>query len=316
MRFGIREKVASVILLCMVPVLIAGVRLFANQNRDRLDVVARAQTEAARALAAEVETFVANAAHAEVAAGSAVESQPYPVVGVVRLFAVIRANDPTFLWLGLARPDGHVEASDPPWDPSANVTAHRAFAAVRADAPWSTGGIVTVAGRSGLEVASRINVEGQLSAVVDGVVDLRAMQQMLYSALAPDMDGVIVDERGRIVFDLRHPDRPAASLESLAAVRAALGGRAAPIDGHADAPGGVRELGAAAPIPTLGWAAVVLQPEASALLPVRRAALVELAWFLGAVLLGLGLAWTLGGGLSAPILVLARGAREIGRAHV
>jgi len=316
MRFGIREKVASVILLCMVPVLVAGVRLYANQNRDRRDIIVRAQEEAAEALAAEVETFVANVAHAEVAAGSAVESQPYPVVGIAHLFAAIRANDPSFLWLGLALPNGHVEASDPPGDPRANVADRRAFAAARADAPWATGGIVTVAGQPGLEVASRINVDGRLSAVVDGVVDLRAMRPVLSTALAPGMDGVIVDDAGRIVLDLRRADRPGTSLGSLAAVRAALVGQAASISGYPDAPGGARELGAAAPIPTPGWAAVVLQPEAAALLPVRRAAQVELGWFLGAVLLGLVLAWTLGGELSAPVLALARGARALGRGEV
>jgi len=297
----------------MVPVLIAGIRMYAQENRDRRDVIARTQEESARVLAGDVETFVANAVHAEATAGSAVESQPYPVVGIAHLFSVIRANDPSFLWLALARPDGHVETSDPPGAPSASVANRRAFSAAQADLPWATGGIVTVRGQPGVEVASRINVRGRLSAIVDGVVDLRALRQTLSAALVPEMDGALVDNSGRIVLDLRRPDRPVSSLAALPAVRAALAGHTAAIARYTDPPGSVRELGAAAPIPSLGWAAVALQPEGSALLPVRRAALAEFGWFLGAVLLGVALAWTLGSGLSAPVLALARGARALGR---
>ncbi|HLN13140.1 MAG TPA: SpoIIE family protein phosphatase [bacterium] len=313
MRFGIREKVACVILLCMVPVLIAGVRLYADQDRERRDAVLHAQEDAAQAVAADVEMFVANIAHAELAAGSAVESQPYPLAGITHLFGTIRANDPSFLWLGLARPDGHVEASDPAGDPRANLMERPAFDAARVDAPWAARGIVTVTGRSSLEVASRISVAGRLTAVVDGVVNLEAVRPEMATDVAPEMDGMIVDGAGRTVLDLRRGDRPSSSLRSLPAVRAALAGQVVPITGYADPRTGVAELGAAAPIPTLGWAAIVLEPEAVALQPVQRAAQVELAWFLGAVLCGLGLAWTLGGGLSAPILALARGARALGR---
>ena len=316
MRLGIRGKIAGVILICMVPVLILGVLLTVEQDRARRNVVLRTQQDAARALASDVSTFIDNTVHAELAAGSAVESQPYPVVGIVQLLASIRAYDPSFLWLGLVLPDGHVEAADPSGDPYANVVTRRGFAAVRAGAPWATGDVGVSAGHPGLEVATGINEGQHLAAVVDGTVDLTRVRPVLPTALAPDMDGVIVDDAGRIVLDLRHPARPARSLAALPAVQAALRGEPRMIEGYQENGTGAREVGAAVPISNLRWAAVVLEPETSALEPVRRAAQEELEWVFAAVGLGLFLAWVLGAELSAPILALARGARAIGRGEV
>ncbi len=134
-RLGIRGKIAAVILICMVPVLILGGVFYYARNQERRSLVLRAQQDAARALVADLETFLTNAVHAERAAGAAVASQPYPVIGIMQLFSAIRENDPAFLSLALAQPDGRVDAADPPLTPRATVAGHRAFDAVRRGAP-------------------------------------------------------------------------------------------------------------------------------------------------------------------------------------
>jgi len=316
MRLGIRGKIASVILICMVPVLVLGVLLTHQQDQARRNLVRLTQQDAARALASDVSTFIDNTVHAERAAGSAVESQPYPVIGIVQLLASIRAYDPSFLWLGLVLPDGHVEASDPAGDPYANVATRRGFAAVLSGAPWAPGDVRTRDGRPELEVATGINEGRRLAAVVDGIVDLTGVRPVLPTALAPDMDGIIVDDTGRIVLDLRRPGRSAGSLASLHAVQAALRGEPQTIEGYREAGAQAHEVGAAVPIADLRWAAVVLEPETSALQSVRQAAQEELGWVFAAVGLGIFLAWVLGAELSAPILALAKGARAIGRGEV
>ena len=90
LRLGIRGKIAAVILICMVPVLILGALLFQFRNQGRRDVVERGHFEAARAIASAVRVFIANAIEAERTAGAAVTSQPYPVSGIIQLFAAIR----------------------------------------------------------------------------------------------------------------------------------------------------------------------------------------------------------------------------------
>jgi len=312
-RLGIRGKIAAIILICMVPVLFLGVVFYADRNRERQALVLRSQRDTAQALAADVETFITNAVHAERAAGAAVTSQPYPVIGIVQLFSAIRANDPAFLSLTLALPDGRVEVSDPSAPPRATVADRPAFARVLAGADWAVGPLGAVRGRPGLEVAVRIADRGRLAAVMDGIVDLTQLRTSLPSAFASDMDGVILDGAGRVVLDLRHPDRSAGVFRDLPAVHTALAGRPATITGFRNPRTGTRELGSAVPIPVLGWVTVVLEPETSALEPVRTAAAQEMLWVLAFAGLGLFLAWVLGGELSAPILYLARGARAIGR---
>ncbi len=316
LRLGIRGKIAAVILICMVPVLILGAVLSYDRNRERRTLALRTQQDAARALASDVETFITSAVHAERAAGAAVTSQPYPVIGIVQLFAAIRMNDPTFLSLALALPDGRIEAADPPGDPHATVAGLRAFALVRDGAAWAIGPPRLVNGGPAVEVATGIGERNRLVAVVDGLIDLSQLRTVLPTALARDMDGVLLDETGDVVLDLRHPDRAHDAFRSLAAVRAAIAGRLSMIAGYRDPRTGTRELGAAVPIPALGWVVIVLEPESTALEPVRTAATQELLWVLAYASLGLFLAWVLGGELSAPILALARGARALGRGEL
>jgi sigma-B regulation protein RsbU (phosphoserine phosphatase) len=311
---GIRGKIAAVILICMVPVLLLGAVFYHDRNQERRRLVLDAQAQLARGLASDVSTFVANAVHTEREAGAAVTSQPYPVVGIVQLFAAIRRSDPAFRALALVLPDGRVEAGDPPLVQGGSVADHAPFRAVRRGAEWAIGHPVWTAGHPEVELVTGIRLGGRLVAAVDGRVDLGSLPALRPAILPPATDGVVVDGAGRVVLALGTASLR--SLGDLPAVREALAGRTAIVEGVRDPRTGQRKLGAAAPIPELGWAAVVLEPESSALEPVRRAASQELLWILAYAGLGLFLAWVLGGELSAPILALARGARAIGRGSV
>ncbi|HEV2357535.1 MAG TPA: SpoIIE family protein phosphatase [bacterium] len=314
-RTGIRGKIAAAILLCMIPVLLLAVVLYGERNTDRRSTVVRTQEDLARALAADVTAFFASAVHTERDAGAAVTGQPYPLSGVAQLFAAIRAGDPAFLGLVLARPDGHVEAGDPAPAPKATLIDHDVVARVRGGAAWAVGPPHLVAGRPVAEVAVGITENQRLVAVVDGVVDLSRLPASAPVA-TPSADAIVLDGAGDVVVDLRSGARTPGGLRALPAVAAALNGRSAYIQAYRDPLTGRPDIGAAVPISSIGWAALVLVPEASAYEPVRREALIELTWLLAYVGLGLGLAWVLGGELSAPIQALVRGARRIGRGEV
>ena len=139
LQLGIRGKIAAVILLCMIPVVILGVLLFQYRNQGRLDVVQRSHREAARAVASDIETFLASAVEAERTAGAAVTGQPYPVIGIIQLFAAIRASNPFFLSLALLDPAGRVVAASPPSPGPLDLSKHPVFAMIRAGKAWAAG---------------------------------------------------------------------------------------------------------------------------------------------------------------------------------
>jgi len=314
-RIGIRGKIAAVILLCTIPVLVLAVILYAERNADRRSTVVRTQEDLARALAGNVATFVSTAVHTERLAGAAVTGQPYPVAGIAQLFAAIRAADPAFIGLTLLRLDGGAEAGDPMPAPRARL-ASATIAQVRGGAPWAVGTLRLVAGRPVAEVATAVMLRGRLVAIVDGTVDLSLLPASIGTASAPEGDAVILDGASSVMFDLRYGVRSAAPLRAVPAVAAALSGRSAYIETYRDPTTHARDIGAAVPISSLGWAAVVLVPESTAYEPVRQEALIEATWLLAYVALGLGLAWVLGGELSAPIRALAGAARRVGGGEV
>lgn len=314
-RLGIRGKIAAVILLCMAPVLMLGAVLFQYRNQGRRDLVERSHRGAARAIATDVETFIAGAVQAERTAGVAVTSQPYPVTGIVELFAAIRTHNPRFLSLLLIDQDGNVVASSPSPAP-VDAAADASVAEVRRGRDWSAGPPVWVGRRPTAVVSSAVREGDRLTAIVTGRVDLERLRDVLPKPQAGPLDAVVLDATGRVLIALRRSNRDPTEFQAVPAVRQSLLGREAIIRGYLDPATRTRVVGAAVPISELGWAAVVTEPEASALQSTRRAGIQEMTIVVTAVGVGLFLAWVLGGELSAPILSLARGARAIERGEV
>jgi len=313
LRVGIRGKIAAVILICMLPVLILGVLLFQYRNQGRREVVQRGHLEAARATASAVQGFIAGAVASERTVGAAVTSQPYPVSGILQLFAAIQASDPSFLSLVLIDGSGHTVAAIP--DPSAaGVSGDASVDAVQSGRAWSAGPPVWIGGQPTLTVATAIRDGGRLAAIVAARLDLARLRDVLPPARS--VDSIVLDARGRLVIDLGRPGRGAEAFQGTGAVRRAVAGQEARIDGYRDPGTGTRYLGAAVPVREIGWVAVALEPESSALESARRAAAQEFIILVAAVGLGLFLAWVLGGELSAPIFALARGARALGRGEL
>lgn len=314
-RLGIRGKTAAVILLCMVPVLILGAVLFQYRNEARRDLVERSHRGAARAIARDVEAFITGAVQAERTAGAAVTNQPYPVSGIIELFTAIRRHDPRFLSLLLIDQDGHVVAASPA-PAASDVAADSSVLQVRRGKDWAAGRVVWLGPRPTVVVSSAVRDGTGLTAVVAGRLDLDRVRDLLPRAQPAALNALLIDTSGRILIDLRRSNRDPAEFQTAAPVRQALLGREAAIRAHVDGATGTRFVGAAVPVSDLGWAALVIEPESSALKSTRRQTVQELLAVITAVGVGLFLAWVLGGALSAPILSLARGARAIERGEL
>ena len=177
-RLGIRGKIAAVILICMIPVLILGVMLFQYRNQGRRDVVQRGHREAARAIASSVQGFLAGAVAAERTVGAAVTSQPYPVSGILQLFAAIQASDRSFLSLMLIDRSGHTVAAAPGAS-AAELAGDPAVVAVRNGNPWAAGPPVWIDQRPTLVVATAIWDASRLNAIVAGRLDLGLLRAVL-----------------------------------------------------------------------------------------------------------------------------------------
>jgi serine phosphatase RsbU (regulator of sigma subunit)/HAMP domain-containing protein len=313
-RLGIRGKIAAVILVCMIPVFVLAVVLYTRHIADRRDTVVREQEDLARALARDVATFFANAVHTEHLAGAAITRQPYPLGGIAKLFAAVRTTDPAFQRLLLASPDGTVEAGAPA--PPVKRLSGPVFEQIRGGESWAVGTPYLAGGRPAVEVATSITDRGTPVAVVDGILNLALLPAAAPTAATPEADAVVMDRTGSIMFDLRAGVRAAGPLRAAPAVQAALSGRSAYIETFDNPWTHRRDIGAAVPISSLGWAAIVLVPDSTAYEPVRREALLDAGWLFAYVAVGLGLAWALGGELSAPIQQLAAAARRVGRGEV
>jgi len=310
-RVGIRGKIAAALLVCMIPVFVLAVVLYTRHIADRRSTVVRTQEDLARALARDVATFFANTVHTERLAGAAVTGQPYPLGGIAQLFAAIRTTDPAFQRLLLAAPDGVVETGAPA--PQVSRVSGPVFDQLNRGASWAVGTPYLADGRPVVEVATLVMERGVPTAVIDGIVDLGMLPAAVPTAATPAADALVIDDAGSIVVDLRAGVRAAAPLRAVPAVAAALHGRSADIEAFENPWTHRRDIGAAVPISSLGWAAVVLVPDSTAYEPVRREALLEAGWLCAYVAVGLGLAWVLGGELSAPIQQLAAAARRVGR---
>jgi serine phosphatase RsbU (regulator of sigma subunit)/HAMP domain-containing protein len=313
-RVGIRGKIAAALLACLIPVFVLAVLLYTRDIADRRSTVVRTQEDLARALARDVATFFANTVHTERLAGAAVTRQPYPIGGIAQLFAAIRTTDPAFQRLLLAGPDGVVETGAPA--PQVSQVSGPVFEQLNRGASWAVGIPYLADGRPVVEVATLVMDRGVPAAVIDGTVDLAMLPAAVPTAATPAADALVIDNDAPIAVDLRAGARGAEPLRVVPAVAAALHGRSADIEGYDNPWTHQRDIGAAVPISSLGWAAVVLVPDSTAYEPVRREALLEAGWLCAYVVVGLGLAWVLGGELSAPIRQLAAAARRVGRGEV
>ncbi len=121
----------------------------------------------------------------------------------------------------------------------------------------------------------------------------------------------VVDEEGRVVLD---PELSAiASAEDRSQwplVAAALAKK--PIPARVQHPRLGASLGAFAPVPLFGWTAIVLEPEAQALVAARDLATDQLLWIAAAVMVALLLGLYLSRAIGRPIAALHQGAKTLG----
>src|SRR5581483_7309028 len=206
--------------------------------------------------------------------------------------------------LALVDPDGVVVAADPAAAVGASLADAPYFTAARdaSDlAPAVVSDLLPAAddGPPTFALARPVRrPDGVPVGVLVAYVDTSALGRVLPLDRLDRSHGALVDRQGRLVYDSAQPDLAWAQRDvaALPLVRTALGGRPAVSEHFDDPVSGEPSLGAAAPIPRLGWVATSTRPLAVVLARIDAAARPGGIILALALLLALVLAALLAGG--------------------
>jgi len=329
---SLRRKLMVTIGVCLLPLALLFLVSFSQRYADRRAEELAANREVAEALAVAAEAYVRNLDHQLRSVGFALgRLDPDQQLAVVQAYlALNRLPYADLDQLGPATPQGHaVPYTDVALlalvDPDGTVVAAdpaSAVGATLADAPY------VVAARDAPDLASAVvsdllpaagddpptfalarpvrRPDGTPVGVLVAYVDTSALGRVLPLDRLDQAHGALVDRQGRLVYDSARPDLPWAQrdVSALPLVRTALGGRPAVSERFDDPVTGVASLGAAAPIPRLGWAATSARPVADAMARTDAAARQEGTIFVLTLLLALVLAAFLASTLLRPLRAL------------
>ncbi|HEY7060909.1 MAG TPA: sensor histidine kinase [Chloroflexota bacterium] len=329
----LRRKLVAAIVLCLLPLAVLFAVSISQRYADRRGLELSANREVAETLAVAAEGYVRNLDHQLRAVGFALARlDPDQQLAVVQAYLALNRlpyadldqlaptgsqTHPTpysdVALLALVDPDGQVIAADPPTAVGVSLADAPYVAAARdaADlAPAVVSDLLLPAaddGPSAFALARAVRrPDGAQVGVLVAYVDTSALGRVLPFDRLDRSRGALVDRQGRLVYDSGYPDLPwgRRDVSGVPIVRTALGGRPAVSALFDDPVSGAASLGAAAPIPRLGWVATAERPVSEALAPIDAAARQEGLIFLLALLLALLVAVVLANTLTRPLRAL------------
>ncbi len=310
-RWTLRRKILAGFVVSLVPLILLLAHTvedrFAARRADEL----RSNREFAEAVAATLDAYVSDIDHQLLAQsftlGWRLDLENRTVVQAY--LALNRAPYPSLAALALTDPDGRLIAADPPQAVAAGLGDEPYIRAAR-DAPGLVvSDLLPAAGGAPPRFAAARSVQragGEVVGVLTAYVDAGS----LGSVLGVDRPGhaayAVLDRQGRVVYDSQHADLSweQRDFSGLPQVQAAAQGRAATSASFASPIDGTRRLGAAVPVPRLGWIAMADRPVEEALGPIEDTARREAAIAALAVLAALLLAMALAVSLTRPLRTL------------
>jgi two-component system sensor histidine kinase BaeS len=326
---SLRRKLIVTIVVCLLPLALLFAVSISQRYEDRRAEELGANREVAEALAVAAEGYVRNLDHQLRAIGFALgrmdpDQQRESLEAYLALNRMPFAEpDPLTLpsprgspsaseetaLLALVDPNGVVVAADPAGAVGATLADAPYITAAR-DAPDLAPAVVSDLlpaaddGPPTFALARPVRrIDGTPVGVLVAYVDTSALGRVLPLDRLDRSHGALVDRQGRLVYD---SERPSLSwqerdVSAVPLVRAALAGRPAVSERFDDPVTGVPSLGAAAPIPRLGWAATSARPVAAVLVRIDAAARQERTIFALALLLALILGTFLASTLLRPL---------------
>ncbi|HZS00454.1 MAG TPA: sensor histidine kinase, partial [Chloroflexota bacterium] len=329
---SLRRKLIVTIVVCLLPLALLFAVSISQRYADRRAEELAANREVAEAVAVAAEAYVRNLDHQLRAVGFALgRLDPDQQLAVVQAYLALNRLPYADLdllapavpqshavpysdvaLLALVDPDGVVVAADPAAAVGASLADAPYFTAARdaSDlAPAVVSDLLPAAddGPPTFALARPVRrPDGVPVGVLVAYVDTSALGRVLPLDRLDRSHGALVDRQGRLVYDSAQPDLAWAQRDvaALPLVRTALGGRPAVSEHFDDPVSGEPSLGAAAPIPRLGWVATSTRPLAVVLARIDAAARQEGIILALALLLALVLAALLASTLLRPLRAL------------
>jgi signal transduction histidine kinase len=321
-RWTLRRKLVAGILLCLLPLALVLVQNIDQRYTARRALELRANRELAEAAGAVFEAYIRDLDHQLAAIGFVLgwrfDLDNHPVVQAY--LTLNRVPQPTLALLALTDWDGQVIAADPP---TALGVALGAEPYVRAAQAMDTTVVSDLlpapdGGPPWFALARRVSrPDGTLVGVLVAYVDTSRLGEALALGRPAPTRFALLDRQGRVVYQAEQRDLPwdRRDISGLAHVQRALQGEPATSEQFVSPLSGEPSLGAAVPVPQLGWVAAAERPLAEAMAPIAEATRQEIAVFLLVVLLALLLAVALAYTLTRPLRLLQAATLEVQRGN-
>lgn len=310
-RWTLRRKLLLAITLCLLPLALLLAWSVGERAAERRAAEIRANRDMAAAVAAAFEAHARDIDHQLVAIALALgwrfELDNHPVVQAY--LTLNRAPYRAVVLLAFVDLSGRVVAADPADAVGAQLggewyvqAAVRTRDTVFSDVLPAGDGTVWWAAARGVYRSN-----GDLAGVLVSYTDPQTLDEALQLDRVGSAGIAVVDRQGRVAY---HSQHPLASWEqrdfsALPHVRAALQHGSVTSEQFRDPFDGRVRLGAAAPIPSLGWVALADRPLDEVMAPIEEAARREAGLFAAVVLLDLAGAALLAVTLTRPLRSLA-----------
>lgn len=313
---SIRYRLMLYLLLGLVPIILVSLYFSAQVYQGRVRQILLGHQATASATAGTVAEFVTGVVRAQGIVALTLSREKMDNAQMISYFEAARKSVPVLRTLGFALSDGRVVAAFPEGPIGANVADRDYFKRLSAGEHWSVSGLLSIRpeNQTGFVVAHRVERNGRMAGVLISAIDPESLRRFVSPSLVQGLDYSIMDGSGQVIVSnyistsalSKHVDRL-----WIPGVRSARSGKPAPLFPFVDREDGVERMGAAVPVPELGWIVEVSQPVSNALSPLRGRAQLTMALLLLIVTAILISIWLTANRLAIPIKSLARKAGRV-----
>jgi signal transduction histidine kinase len=311
--WSMRRKILAGFAVSLLPLILLLAQTVDDRFTTRYAEELRSNREFAEAVAATFDAYASDVDHQLLAQGFTLgwrfDLEKPPVVQAY--LALNRAPHPSLAALVFTDPDGQLIAADPPDVVGSDLASQPYVRTARQSRDLVVSDLLVAPGRTAPWFAIARGVRGSngnLAGILIAYVDTSGLGTVMRADRRGGAAYAILDRNLRVVYHSQHPELgwPQREASHLPHVRAAARGQIATAEEFISPVDGKPHLGAAVPIPRLGWTVMADSPTAEAVGPIQDAARREVIISVLTALLALALAMLLAVSLTQPVRALQR----------
>lgn len=317
-RLSIRYRLIVYLLLGLIPILLVTSYFTWKCYQGRQDQVLLGHLATARAVAGTVAEFIGGIVRSQEIIGLTIVRENMAYDEMTAYFRATLDVNPILETLAFALPSGAVVAGQPQEMIGIDISDRAYFRRIASGQDWTVSQLLACGptGEPAFIIAHRVERDGRLAGAIISAVPPESLQNFVLATAVPGVSYSVLDSSARIVVTTVLPARvvPQAIDRSwIPSIRNALAGKSAFAEPFEDRADGVRRMGAAVPVTGIGWAVSVFESTSTAMAPVQRAGLIDMALHLLIIAALLAAVWIAGTRLGNPIRSLAEKADAVAR---